>query len=327
MPVGRYFRGLTAYDLLGNIVPGVLALVATMGFLSSPPVPKNLGEYGLFTAVAFSVGAVLQAYASEAVGERESFEKTMDSVEVLSSLQYQEDNFESDESDDCNKRDNKGDGSRLAWQIFHPFVGPICGWRRPPRGEKLDDVILANRIWTHLVDTYEIPFNTDSYGVLYHVMSSKVDNIDSPSRATRIQAIRNFHRGMWLASWYSLGLIVIAIIADSYISVGDAVPLFGVTYTKPTYFDYWTPVWHLGVVTAIGVVAFWSLFESTEEDHIEYLFADYAVSIGRSSSTVDLAEDTELTISGNLRATLENDSSEESSTDAGEETEAKSVKR
>lgn len=323
MPVGRYFRGLTAYDLLGNIVPGVIALVATMGFLSSPPIPDNLGEYGLFTVVAFSVGAILQAYASEAVGQRESFDETMDSVEVLSSLQYQEDDSESSENGESGDANSDGDG--LAWRVLHPFIGPVCGWWRPPRGEKLDDVILANRIWTHLVDTYEIPFSTESYSVLYHVMSSKVDDIRSPSRATRIQAIRNFHRGMWLTSWYLLALIVITIIADACLTVGDAVPLFGVDYMKPAYFDYWTPIWHLGVVAAIGVAVFWLLFESTEEDYIEYLFADYAVSIGSENSTVVLAEDTELTFSGNLHATFENDltaTSEEDLTDTDDESEA-----
>lgn len=302
MPVGRYFRGLTAYDLLGNIVPGVIALVAIMGFLPSPHIPDNLGEYGLFTIVAFSLGAIIQAHASKAVGQRESFDKTMDSVEDLPSLQYSEDDTEGDGDDD---RDT--DGKQLAWRILHPFIGPVCGWWRPSRGEQLDDVILANRIWMHLVDTYEIPFSTESYSVLYHVMSSKVDDISAPSRATRIQAIRNFHRGMWITAWYSLTLILLAMIVDSRFSIGGTVPLFGVEYTQPAYFDYWTPLWHLAVVAAVGVVIFWLLFESSEEDYVEYLFADYAVAIGATDSTVALAEETELTISGDLRATLENE--------------------
>lgn len=316
MPVGRYFRGLTAYDLLGNIVPGVIALVVTMGFLPSPPIPNTLGEYGLFTAIAFAVGAILQPYASKAVGRRESFDETMDSVEDLSSLQYQEDSSQnSDDNDDDDSDDDQQadetDGRSVpqsVWRICHPFVGPLCGWWRPRRGEQLDDAILANRIWQHLVDTYEIPFRTESYSVLYHVMSSKVDDVRSPSRATRMQAIRNFHRGMWLTSWYSLVLLLVAKTADACLQVGDSIPLSGGDYVTPSYFDYWTPLWHLVVVAAIGVVVFWLLFESTEEDYIEYLFADFAVAIGSEGSTVSFAEDDELAVSGQLHGTLNRDS-------------------
>lgn len=309
MPVGRYFRGLTAYDLLGNIVPGVVTLVVTIGFLPSPPIPSTLGEYGLFTAVAFAIGAILQPYASKAVGRRKNFDETMDSVEELSSLQYQED--ESESSDDGDSPEDETEGRTVpepVWRTCHPFVGPLCGWRRPRRGEQLDDAILANRIWQHLVDTYEIPFRTQSHSVLYHVMSSKVDDARSPSRATRIQAIRNFHRGMWLTSWYSLVPLLVAMTADACLRVGDSVPLFGVDYARPAYFDYWTPLWHLVVVAAVGVVVFWLLFESTEEDYIEYLFADFAVAIGSEGSTVSFVEDDELAVSGELRTTLESDS-------------------
>jgi hypothetical protein len=316
MPVGRYFRGLTAYDLLGNIVPGVVALVVTMGFLPSPPIPDTLGEYGLFTAIAFAVGAVLQPYASKAVGRRESFDETMDSVEELSSLQYLEDSFENsnddddDSSDDGQQADETDDRAvpELVWRICHPFVGPLCGWWRPRRGEELDDAILANRIWQYLVDTYEIPFRTKSYSVLYHVMSSKVDDVRSPSRATRMQAIRNFHRGMWLTSWYSLVLLLVAITVDACLQVGDSVPLFAVDYVRPAYFDYWTPIWHLVVVATIGVIVFWLLFESTEEDYVEYLFADFAVAIGSEGSTVSFAGDSELVVSGELRGMFDRDS-------------------
>lgn len=302
MPVGRYFRGLTAYDLLGNIVPGVIALLATIGFHPSPPIPDNLGEYGLFTIFAFSIGAIIQAYASKAVGERKSFDKTMGSVESLPSLQYS-DNSEDEQNDE----DEADEGAnQQAWRVLHPFIGPVCGWWRPPRGKQLDDVILANRIWGHLVDTYEIPFRTESYSVLYHVMSSKVDDISAPSRATRIQAIRNFHRGMWITAWYSLVLIIIAMITNTCLQPGD--PVLGVEYASPAYFEYWTPVWHLAVIAAVGVVIFWLLFESTEEDYIEYLFADYAVSIGNQNRTVALADETELEISGTVNTQLETES-------------------
>jgi len=112
---------------------------------------------------------------------------------------------------------------------------------------------------------------------------------------------------MWLTSWYSLLLTVIVMMADAYLRVGNPVPLFGVEYARSTYFDYWTPLWHLAVVAATGVVAFWLLFESTEEDYVEYLFADYAVAIGSESNTVSLGENAEIAVSGEIHTTLEND--------------------
>jgi len=315
MPVGRYFRGLTAYDLLGNIIPGVVGLVVILGFLSSPPFPDSLGEYGLFAIFAFALGGVIQAHASTAVGQQRSFNITMDSVEALPSLQYSE--AESDKADtenseagtEDNEESTGDDGEQDThpiWNFCHPFIGPVFGWLRPERGKKLDDVILANRIWEHLVDTYEIPYSTESYNVLYHVMLSKVDDIGSPSRAIRIQALRNFYRGMWIASWYFLILLLLSLAANACLSTGETISVVGVAYAQPSYFQYWTPLWHLVVIAVGGVVVFWRLFESTEEDYIEYLFADYAVAIGSGEQSLTLAEDTELSLSGEVTAVLEN---------------------
>lgn len=302
MSVGRYVRGLNAYDLLGNLIPGTIGLVAIIGFLSSPPIPNDVGEYGLFIAVAFVIGAINQAYASKAAGSRESFDKTMNSVEDLSSLQYQEHEPEGGEgAQDGQTKEGSG-----IW-ILHPFIGPLCGWWRPKRGEKMDDAILANRIWTHLVDTHEIPFETESYSVLYHVLLSRVDNIQSPSRAIRIQAIRNFYRGMWITAWYSLLLIMIAIIADWRFEIGDTIPWAGVEYAQSAYFEYWDPIWHLAVIAVIGVLIFWLLFESTEEDYLEYLFADYAVSIGTEGTSIAFEDENSLAISGDIQTRVRRD--------------------
>lgn len=267
MAVGRYFRGLTAYDLLGNLVPGALTLIFVMGFLSSPPVPTSVGGYGLFAVVAFAVGSIIQAHASEAIGKRVNFNKTMAGVEELPHLSQkvpdkEEDEEEQDEEEGEEEEEQDGEGgfariktvfwtdeeeekekdeeSRFAgiktglWTVFHAFLGPLLWKIRPERGEKLDDGILVNRIWEHLVDTYEIPYNTESYSVLYHLMCSKVDDISSPSLATRIQAIRNFHRGMWLTSWYGLVLFLISGGLQRVFNPGDEIG-FGIFYAKPAY--------------------------------------------------------------------------------------------
>lgn len=307
MSVGRYVRGLNSYDLLGNIIPGTIGVIVILGFLSSPPIPDDIGEYGLFIIAAFIIGSVSQVHASKAVGSRESFDRTMDSTEVLSTLQYKEDNSGDTNGGDNGENDPRLDKDESRFWNLHPLIGPLCGWWRPKRGEKMDDVILANRIWEHLIDTYEIPFETESYSVLYHVMSSRIDNIQSPSRAIRIQAIRNFYRGMWVTSWYSLVLIGVAIGADIAFNIGDDVLFTGVEYTRPIYFDYWDPVWHLAIVAFIGIIVFWVLFESTEEDYLEYLFADYAVAIGSEGTNILFDDKSSLVVSGDIHAQIESD--------------------
>ncbi|PSQ16522.1 hypothetical protein BRD00_11065 [Halobacteriales archaeon QS_8_69_26] len=162
-----------------------------------------------------------------------------------------------------------------------------------------------------MVDAYEIPFSTTSYGVLYHVMLSKVDNIDSPSRAIRIQALRNFHRGLWIASWYAFSFITIAGLVDFLFDPRDRIPALGWEYTRPAYFEYWEPIWHLAVLSGFGIMGFWYLSESTEEDYIEYLFADYAVAVGDTENTFVLGTESELSLSGDV-GMLREDGAEES---------------
>lgn len=286
MPVGKYFRGLTTFDLLGNLLPGMMILIAVMGLLPSPPIPNSVGDYALFAVLAFSIGMFVQHHASAATGERRSFEMTMEGVERLEGLATdidEESDEEGEGGEDAGDQDN-GDDGRLArlgpflWGLTHAFFDPVL-WRfRSARGRELDDVILTNRIWEHLVDTHEIPPDTEALHVLYHLMSSRVDDVHAPSRAVRFQALRNFNRGMWVASWYVLLALCSALVLDSFLNPDETI-YSGVIYQQPTFFDYWTPIWHLVFVAALAVWGFWALTESFEEDYIEYLFSDYAVAI------------------------------------------------
>lgn len=309
MPVGRYFRALTAYDLLGNLIPGVLMTVVFMGLLPVPPVPTTVGEYAFLAVVAFTVGSVLQAHASEAVGERDSFKKTITGAESLPSLSRSEDGISNDgESDSCER----------AWRWAHPFVGPIAGWWRPARGERLNDAILANRIWEYLIDTHELPFRTDSYDVLYHLMSSRVDDVLSPSRATRLQAIRNFNRGMWITSWYSCLLLALAIVGERMFDSGEQIPVLGFDYLPPTYFSQFLPVPYFFGVAVAGVIVFWLIFESTEDDYLEYLFVDYAIAIGNEGTELRLPEDASVVVSGEIDANVRTEDSNDENSDDGD---------
>lgn len=281
MPVGKYFRGLTTFDLLGNLLPGVVGLLAILGLLPSPPIPDSVGDYGLFAVLAFSLGMFVQYHASAATGERQTFEMTMEGVERLEGLAT-EGEASNEEENVGNSHNGEKDICQRIPSLFqglaHAFFDPIFWHLRSPRGRELDDVILTNRIWNHLVDTHEIPPDTEALHVLYHLMSSRVDDVGTPSRAVRFQVLRNFNRGMWVASWYVLVALCIAWILDGFLEGG--VTLYaGFVYQQPAFFDYWTPAWHLVIVTSVAVWGFWTLSESYEEDYIEYLFSDYAVAI------------------------------------------------
>lgn len=305
MPVGRYFRGLNSYDLLGNLLPGIVAFVVTLGAFASPPIPGNVGEYGLFAIGAFLVGGLIQSFASTAVGSRKHFDWTMSRAEErsISELAEAEDPC-SDEGSEKTGGRTVGSGNGPIWKLAHPFVGPLLWWLRPDRGEQLDDTILINRIWEYLVDTHEIPFRTTSYSVLYHVMSSRIDNIRSPSRATRMQALRNLYRGMWIASWYASVLLIAVFIADSVLIPGTDVPIVGLEYARPAIFQYWAATWTLLPIALAGVLFFWLQAESSEEDYIEYLFADYVVAVASQTENISFDEDSSLAITGEVTAGL-----------------------
>lgn len=287
MPVGRYFQGLTTFDLLGNVIPGVVVLVAIYGLLPSPPLPEGVGGFGLFAVVAFSVGMFVQHHASFATGERRSFRLTMQSAERLENLTKT--TGEGDEAERWTRTRS------LFRSVTRAYLDPLFSPYRSERGKTLDDAILTNKIWDHLTETYDIPPNTDAMDVLYHLMSSRIDDLDSPSRAIRFQALRNFNRGMWIASWYLLLTLLCAWMADAYWAEGETV-YPGVVYYRPAYFDYWTPMWHLVVVAGALVWGFWMLTESFEEDYVEYLFSDYAIAITGNGTEITLPDDVSLEV-------------------------------
>lgn len=291
MAVGQYFQALSSYDLLGNLVPGSVGTAVILGFTSNPPLPQSIGGITLYAAGAFVLGSVIQAYASRAVGKPRSFVRTISTTEQLPNLTSSDDSQPNDINTDEIRADEKASGespdysdinsrSKLC-SIMHALLGPIIWPITDKYGKKLDDTILINRIWTHLVDTHQLKPNTTEFGVLYHLMASRLDDVQSPSRALRMQAIRNFNRGMWLTSWGTFVLVAISIILDQCLDKGDRI-LSGYKYARPAYFDFWTPTWSLVILSLSATLVFWWLYRSSEEDYIEYLFTDYAVSIAES---------------------------------------------
>lgn len=279
MAVGRFFQGLTAFDLLGNLIPGSVALLAALGFAANPILPSSLGGTVLFAGGGFILGSVIQAHASAATAKPKTFDWTLQYAEELDDLLTSSNNS-------SNRKPNE-DELPFGYSLYGPFYWRLWGreW-----GEQLDDRILTSRIWQHLVDTHDLPTDTEEFSVLYRLMLSQVDDSSSPSRSLRIQAIRNFSRGMWITSWYVLALTIAAYVLDCWFDSGDSI--WGLwEYARPTYFSVWLPTWILPLTAASSVVIFWALYRSAEEDYIEYLFADYAVSIIDSDLSLQFPED------------------------------------
>lgn len=56
----------------------------------------------------------------------------------------------------------------------------------------------------------------------------------------------------------------------------------------------------LVLVSLAGVLFFWVQAESSEEDYIEYLFADYVVAVASEAEDISFDQDTPLKITGEL---------------------------
>ncbi len=280
---GRYFRGLTAYDLLGYLIPGLILLAGLYGF--SHVTVQDIGIVGVGVSLvsAFVLGGFIQRHASIATGERETFDLTIRSSTELSTQ---------DESDDdtATDTDNSSDSClrRLAnCSYVWPLFDPIFGWAGSPEGQELDDAVLTGRIRQHLLDAHKIPTDFEDFQVLYHLMISRVDSNSAPNRAVRIQALRNFYRGIWIASWWFGVLIFFSTLLVFFFEgtgVSRCAVLIGSsdicwTYNTPNVHQLWMEAWQLLVPAVFVVFLASQSYESQAEDFVEYLFTDYAVAI------------------------------------------------
>ncbi len=290
---GRYFRGLTTYDLLGSLIPGVVVLLGILGFLPTEIPKLQIGGIGIALVSAFILGNFVQGHASKATGQRETFEQTMKAAEKPSQAESE------DDSDSTTRKGEAGDTEKrcLQWiadarpRRLGPFVDPLVGWAASPRGEKLDDAVLTGVIKQHLVDTHEIPRRFDDFQVVYHLMFSRVESADGPSRAVRMQALRNFYRGLWIALWW---FCVLCLISASLIVVNKCWGVPYIRFSSPNFTNVWSPVWQLLPPFLFFTMLSYFMYESQEEDFVEYLFTDYAVAIQSQKKTVVGPEEIEI---------------------------------
>lgn len=287
MPAGRYFQGLTTFDLLGNFIPGVIIIVGMMMLFPSIPTPSSVGGYFLVGLAAFSLGHFVQHHASYATGDRQTFERTMDTVRG-GQLDNEGDDADNNEIESDENTQERSIGqlicdlvTRVLHHSFYAMTMPIFWWMLSSRGKALDDVILPNRVWKDLLETYDIDRGTSNYSVLFHMISSEIDDIGSPSRATRFQAIRNFHRGMWISIWYLLSYIIMVLMFEKILTILGLASGKIIIKSDSFLYTIFKPWWLILPILITLLVGFWYLADNYEEEFIEYLFTDYVV--GRKS--------------------------------------------
>ncbi|MEZ3145039.1 hypothetical protein [Halobaculum sp. MBLA0143] len=292
---GRYFRGLTAYDLLGNLIPGLILLGGIYGFSHVSVQDVGVVAIGVSLIGAFVIGGFIQRHASVATGNRETFDLTIDSTTDLSTENESDDNKEnkSDAGDTTDRSGLQEKVGLLAHRRYsRALLDPLVGWAGPPEGRELDDAVLTGSIRQHLVDAHGVSPDFDDFQVLYHLMISKVDSEAAPNRAVRIQALRNFYRGSWIAMWWFSGLIALSTLlvfcfegsefSKCFVLLGNSDICW--KYNTPNVYQSWAEAWQLLVPAVFATLLANRSYESQAEDFVEYLFTDYAVAIESEQS-------------------------------------------
>ncbi|ELY61623.1 hypothetical protein [Natronolimnohabitans innermongolicus] len=109
-------------------------------------------------------------------------------------------------------------------------------------------------------------------------MSSDIEKEMQSSRAFRFQALRNFQRGMWIACYFSLVVMMFVGIVSAYPEPFLwASSVLGFEPWRPVVLDSQLPVWIICLGYAILTYSFWELKEDYEEEFVEYLLADFLV--------------------------------------------------
>jgi hypothetical protein len=305
--LGNFVPGLILLSTLFLVLPSDRAMQA----LSSP-----LAAVFLLGVVAFALGHLIQSYAAKAVGSRETFRNSIFLHQSLGRspiLDFNEhptvhpylysvyECLHPDEPEEWNHNGPQNgipqsgdgdDGAQITDQIPRSEISlrrlilvPARVYRavveavmmvRIKRDRPLSDVTLAGKAWTLCRKKYDLDSDYDEYGDLLHLMSSDIESHSTTSRALRFQALRNFHRGMWIACYFSLLLLGMVVLAQGFSGPLTVVFSFlGMTTWQPVIVELWTPVWMLCVGYATLLYLFWELKEEFEEEFVEYLLTDF----------------------------------------------------
>ena len=306
-------RIFNLYDVVGVLVPGITLLTGFLLLFAEPPAPSELWEYLLYGIVAFSLGYVVQFWASRAVGEPKTFENTIDDVRNPRDLSGDEsvsrdadseteesaertdgdateageegDTENADDADDSgsertplsNRLNFPGRVKALLCYLGYAFVGPVLWWYWSPTDPSVGSRLHANQVWKDLWATYNIDRGTDDYEELQQMIQSEVDDVRSPSRAYRFQAIRNFHRGMWISLWIVSTCLLGYVLNEWFVGIQISV----IHAAQPDVPYLLQQEWRFLAVLLLGLSlpVFWHLHVEFRREFVRYLIIDYFVKL------------------------------------------------
>lgn len=266
--------------------------------------------------IAFALGHLIQSYAALAVGQRETFRNSILLHQSLGrspildfdenptvhprlytvysylhpnepeewdlsdnlSTEYQSADRGSSVDDQIPSSDPITERSKRAPARFYRAIIEAIAMVRIKRDRPLSDVTIAGKAWTVCRVKYDLDSTYSEYGDLLHLMSSDIESHTASSRAFRFQALRNFHRGMWIACYFSFILMILAGIGQAFPWIATLFStVFGIETWQPAVFDFWVPIWMIGLSYALFTYLFWELKEDYEEEFVEYLLTDFLV--------------------------------------------------
>ncbi|WP_312909972.1 hypothetical protein [Natronosalvus caseinilyticus] len=313
MVSARTPRVFNLYDVLGVFFPGTALLVGLFVIVPGLPSLDSVISYLAFIVVAFSLGHILQSYASLSVGNLKIFDETIRNVQSPIDSLDTSDDAETDDDDAEEETDEtetttdtfEEEGSEQSNQfwlyLLHaftgPFIGPISSFIKPisasiepissfiesvssPNGGEIKDLRNPNRVWRNLYKNYDFGLGSTRYEEMLQIISSRIDDPGSPTRSYRFQAIRNFQRGMWVTAWILFATLFATSLPWGIRAVcGSAEEhLLAQSYLL-THF----PLWLVLVLGGITVLIFWWLTIQYEKLFVRFLITDYVVLIAQNN--------------------------------------------
>lgn len=318
MAVGRIFGDLSVFDLLGNFIPGLIFLISILLVLPRSSISQiysgGLVVIFFLGVIAFVLGHLVQSYASQAVGTRETFRNSIlvhQTIGTSSALNFNEnptahpqlysiykglhpDEPEEWDLDDLLEDSSQGDERHSLESVMDSttVTDRVCcipaRWYRSAvealtmvrikRDRPLSDVTLSGKAWAICRKKYGLNRQYDQYGDLLHLISSDIESHSIRSRALRFQALRNLYRGLWISFYLSFILMLSIFIAQVFSFVFTPVfSIIGISVWEPAVIDLRIPVWLLAVGFLLLMYLFWELKEDFEDEFVEYLLSDFLV--------------------------------------------------
>lgn len=290
MVSARAPRVFNLYDVLGVFFPGTALLVGLIVLIPDTPTLESVIPYLGFIILSFSFGHILQYFSSHYTGDLKIFDETIRNVQspISSSDEEESDDEEPDQDDDGSESDeseesesgerddDKSKKSNPLWiYVVYPFIAPIVGFRCSPNCGGIDDLRNPNTVWTHLSRNYRFDPESSRYEEMLQVISSRIDDPASPNHSYRFQAIRNFHRGMWLTAWALFMLLVVTTIYTTFCNSA------GSHLLADSYILSKMPISIAIVASFLTVLLFWLLTVHYERDFIRFLITDYVVIVNQ----------------------------------------------